>query len=137
MSLEGGDKKMDKVELQEILNALNLHSKHIDEKLENMEKIIVNRMDEMKVKLEERMDEMKIKLEKRMDARFYRLEKRLERLEKKFDGLRIELTKTQETVDYLPVKVCNMRKNSVPSILNNKLPPLYNSKKITPHLSPQ
>lgn len=62
---------MEQSGIQEILKALQLHSKHMDEKLSEM----WNRMDE-----------------------------RFDRIEKKLDGMRVELTETQETVDYLSSK---------------------------------
>lgn len=62
---------MEQSDLQEILKALQLHSTHIDQKLDGME----NRMD-----------------------------KRFDRIDKKLDGFRVELTETQETVDYLSSK---------------------------------
>lgn len=80
---------MEQAGIQEILKALQLHSKHIDEKLVDMRVQI----DNVKNQLESRID----KVESRMDERF-------DRIEKKLDGMRVELTETQETVDYLSSK---------------------------------
>jgi hypothetical protein len=85
---------MEKSELNEILNALKLHSEHIDKKMDVMKTDIEKQMDVMKTDLENRMDVMKTDLEKRMDVRF-------DRLEKKVDGIRVDLTETQETVNFL------------------------------------
>jgi chaperonin cofactor prefoldin len=54
--------------------------------------------------MDEKLEKMETKLINRMDEGFERLENRIDRLEKKFEGLRIELTETQETVDYLSSK---------------------------------
>lgn len=108
--------------VQEILKALQLHSNHVESKINDMnEKFknqmnvlkehLENKMDDMKEHLENRMDDMKEHLESRMDQLENRVDKlegtinnRFERLEKKMDGLRIEWIETQETVDYLASK---------------------------------
>lgn len=69
---------MEQHELKAILDALKVFSDKIDERFDS---------------LEQRMDRM----ENKMDTRF-------ERQEKKLDGLRVEITETQETVDYLSSK---------------------------------
>ncbi|MFD2629994.1 hypothetical protein [Oceanobacillus kapialis] len=69
---------MENHELNEILKALKLYSEENDKWFSELE----NRFS---------------KLENRMDDRF-------DRLEKKLDGMRVELTETQETVDYLASK---------------------------------
>ena len=66
--------------LKEILNALKLHSEHMDQKF------------------------------KKVDERFDRIEGRLDRMEKKMDGVRVELTETQETVDFISVKTLQHEK---------------------------
>ncbi|MGM0876463.1 MAG: hypothetical protein ACQEWV_17255 [Bacillota bacterium] len=66
--------------LKEILNALNLHSNHMDQKF------------------------------KKMDERLDRIDGRLDRMEKKMDGFRVELTETQETVDFISVKTIQHEK---------------------------
>jgi uncharacterized protein YhaN len=58
--------------LKEILNTLKLHSDHMDQKF------------------------------KKVDERFERIDKRFDRMEKKMDGFRVELTETQETLDFSP-----------------------------------
>jgi len=75
--------------IQEILKALELHSVHVDKKI-----------DQLKVDLETRMD-------KRFDEvyeRFDEMNKRFDRQDKKFNGVRVELAETQETVDFLSTK---------------------------------
>lgn len=89
---------MNKSGVQEILKALQLHSNHIDRKINDMKEHLENRMDDMKEHLESRMDQLENRvLEATINNRF-------ERLEKKMDGLRIEWIETQETVDYLASK---------------------------------
>ncbi|MFK4997125.1 hypothetical protein ACI2OX_04590 [Bacillus sp. N9] len=63
---------MEESGIKEILNALELHSAQIDQKL----------------------DQVESRLENRMDQRF-------DRLEVKIDHLRTDLTEVQETVDLL------------------------------------
>lgn len=47
---------------------------------------------------------------KKVDERFERIEERLDRVEKKIDGVRVELTETQETVDFISVKTLQHEK---------------------------
>ena len=95
---------MEQSGIKEILRALQLHSEHIDKKMESrmneMKEHMGNRMDQMEVKLENRMDQ----LENRMDQMEAKFDDRFDRLEKKFGGLNVELIETQETVDYLASK---------------------------------
>jgi hypothetical protein len=99
---------MEQSGIQEILKALKLQSTHIDEKLnemkvhlenhmENVKTDLENRMENVKTDLENRMENVKTDLENRMDERF-------DRIEAKLNGFRVELTETQETVDYLTIK---------------------------------
>lgn len=67
---------------KEIIKALELHSQHIDEKIDTMKTA----------------------------------------LEKKFDGIRVELTDTQETTDFYPVRLSNMKK-SFATPINNRISP--------------
>ena len=66
--------------LKEILNALKLHSDQMDHRF------------------------------KKVDERFDSIEGRLDRIEKKMDGFRVELTETQETVDFISVKTLQHEK---------------------------
>ncbi|MFD2762126.1 hypothetical protein [Lentibacillus juripiscarius] len=84
---------MEQSELQQTLGALNDFSRTIREEMQAMEKRLNNEMQVM----EKRM-------EKRMDERFDQVDGRFDKLEKKVDGLRVDLTETQETVDYLSSK---------------------------------
>ena len=57
--------------------------------------------------LKEALDELKVEMElrfKKVDERLDSIEGRLDRIEKKMDGFRVELTETQETVDFISVK---------------------------------
>ncbi|WP_251549212.1 hypothetical protein [Neobacillus muris] len=49
-------------------------------------------------------NQSKTDLENRMDEKFERMEERFDRIESKLNGFRVELTETQETVDYLTLK---------------------------------
>lgn len=84
---------MEQSGIQEILQALKLHSAHIDEKLKVMTTDLENRIESMKTDLGNQMDE-----------KFERMEERFDRIETKLNGFRVELTETQETVDYLTIK---------------------------------
>lgn len=94
---------MEQSQLNEILQALKLQSEQMDQK----------------------MDTIRSDLEAKMDAGFERVDQRFDRLEKKVDGTRVELTETQETVDYLSSKMPNMRKSSGTSISSNPNPPTH------------
>jgi hypothetical protein len=85
---------MEQSGIQEILHALKLHSAHIDEKL-NL---------------------MATNLENRMDEKFDRMDERFDRIESKLNGFRVELTETQETVDYLTIKNAQHEKKLRPKI---------------------
>lgn len=74
---------MEQSHLKEILNALTLHGEHIDKK----------------------MNELKVDLENRMDEGFKEVNKRFDNLGKKVDGIRVDLSETQETTDFLSSKV--------------------------------
>ena len=84
---------MNKSGVQKILKALQLHSEHVDSKINEMNEKFENQMNALKEYLENRVDQ----LESTMNNRF-------ERIEKKMDSLRIEWIETQETVDYLASK---------------------------------
>jgi len=71
--------------LKEILNALKLHSDKMDQKFKKVDEKIDGRFE-------------------RVDERFDSIEGRLDRIEKKMGGMRVELTETQETVDFISVK---------------------------------
>ncbi|MBM4761768.1 hypothetical protein [Bacillus sp. B15-48] len=86
---------MEKSGLHEILNALKLHSEHIDKKIEGLKFDLDKRLDSMN----HRLDSM----ENRMDTRF-------DRLEKKVDGIRVDLSETQETVNFLSSKYAQHEK---------------------------
>lgn len=72
---------MEQTGIQEILKALQLHSAQLDKKLEDM----------------------KVYLEKKLDKGF-------DRIETKLSNYQIELSETQETVDYLAIKVAQHEK---------------------------
>lgn len=98
---------MEQSALKEILHALALHSKHIDEKMDQMKKELEDRLDKRFDQVDKRFEEVDRRFEQvdrrfeQIDKRFEQMDERFDRLEKKFDGARIELIETQENVDYL------------------------------------
>ncbi|MFD1851377.1 hypothetical protein [Oceanobacillus bengalensis] len=83
--------------LNEILGALNQHSVHVDNKFDQLRNDLESKMDNMRNDLESKMDNMRNdmgNLEQKMDKGF-------SRLGKKVDGIRVELTETKETTDYV------------------------------------
>ncbi|OAS85820.1 MULTISPECIES: hypothetical protein [Metabacillus] len=73
--------------LKEILNALKIHSDHMDQKFK---------------KADERFEQV--------DKRFDNIDDRLDRIEKKKDGFRVGLTESQETIDFISVKTLQHEK---------------------------
>ena len=70
--------------LKEILNALKLHAEHIDKKFEQVDKRF-----------------------EQIDKRFEQVDKRFDRLEMKVDGVRLDLTDTQKTTNFLLGKIAH------------------------------
>ncbi|SEN02586.1 hypothetical protein SAMN05192533_10889 [Mesobacillus persicus] len=100
---------MEKSELNEILNALKLHSEHIDKKMDVMKTDLEKRIGSLEGRmgsLEGRMGS----LEGRMDSLDTKMDVRFDRLEKKVDGIRVDLTETQETVNFLSSKYAQHEK---------------------------
>ncbi|EKN70841.1 hypothetical protein BABA_03219 [Neobacillus bataviensis LMG 21833] len=97
---------MEQSGIQEILNALKLYSSQIDKKLDEMKTDLENKIDNVKSDLKN----VKTGLENRMDERFDQMDERFDRLESKLNGFRVELTETQETVDYLSIKTAQHEK---------------------------
>lgn len=103
---KGGD-SMEATSIQEILNALKLHSSHIDQKIDQLNDHLEKRIDEVRDQMNLRMDQLDNRmdqLESRLDHMEFTMEERFDRMEKKFDGMRVEIIETQETVDYLSTK---------------------------------
>ncbi len=110
---------------KEILNALKLHSEHIDQKMDVMKENLEGQMNEGFKQISqrfERVDERFEQIDKRfdqiderfeqiykrleqVDERFEQIDKRFDNLDKKVDGIRVDLTETQETTDFLSSKV--------------------------------
>lgn len=84
----------DKTILNEVLKALELHSEKIDKRFDQIDK----RFEEVDKRFEQ------------MEKRFDQMDVRFDRLEKKVDGNRVELTETQETVDFLSGKTIQHEK---------------------------
>lgn len=77
--------------LKEILNALKLHAEHIDKKFEQVDK----RFEQVDKRFEQ------------IDNRFEQVDKRFDRLEMKVDGVRLDLTDTQKTTNFLLGKIAH------------------------------
>lgn len=98
---------MEATSIQEILNALKLHSSHIDQKIDQLNDHLEKRIDEVRDQMNLRMDQLDNRMdqvESRLDHMEFTMEERFDRMEKKFDGMRVEIIETQETVDYLSTK---------------------------------
>lgn len=98
---------MESHEFQEILKALKQYSKETDRKIDALQ----TEMNEGFKQVGERFEQVDKRFEQ-IDQRFEKIEKRLDRIEdrmdrsdKKYDGLRVDMTETQETTDYLSSKV--------------------------------
>ncbi|WP_106497940.1 hypothetical protein [Lentibacillus sp. Marseille-P4043] len=87
---------MDEYGFKEILNAFKLHSEHIDKKMDTLKADLTGQINGLGTRVDG--------LDNRMDEGFKRVDKKLDNLNKKLVGLRVELTETQETVDYLSSK---------------------------------
>lgn len=83
---------MEKFELEEILKALNLFSTNINTRFDSLE----NKVNSLENKVNS--------LDNKVETLDQQMNERLDRLEKKFDGFRVELVETQETLDYLSSK---------------------------------
>ncbi|MDC3418476.1 hypothetical protein [Aquibacillus salsiterrae] len=83
---------MENTGLNQILEALKLHGEHVNAKF-----------DEMKKQMDERFEQVDRRFEQ-MDERFKQMDKRFDRMEKKLSGIRVDLSETQETVDFLSSK---------------------------------
>ena len=73
--------------VKEILQALKLHTNQMEQRF--------NQIDERFEKVDQRLDS---------------IDERLDRMEKKMDGFRVELTETQETVDFIAKKTLQHEK---------------------------
>ncbi|WP_066297234.1 hypothetical protein [Bacillus sp. FJAT-29937] len=73
--------------VKEILQALKVHSNQMEQRF--------NKIDKRFEKVDQRLD---------------LIDERLDRMEKKMDGFRVELTETQETVDFIAKKTLQHEK---------------------------
>ncbi|MBP2239645.1 chromosome segregation ATPase [Cytobacillus eiseniae] len=89
--------------IQEILKALELHSKHIDHKITDMKVQLENRMDEKFARVDQRFEKMDQRLEQ-MEEKFDQMDERVCRIETKLDSLKVEIIETQQDVDHLTIK---------------------------------
>ena len=107
--------------LKQILGALKDHSEEVgkqfvqmNNRIDDLDSKLNARMDDLDSKLNTRMDNLESKLNARMDDLDSKLNTRMDNLEskmdtgfdqlgKKFDGMRVELTETQETTDFVQI----------------------------------
>ncbi|WP_047985462.1 hypothetical protein [Ornithinibacillus californiensis] len=100
--------------LKEILHAVKLHGEHMNKQFVEMDAKFEKKFVEMDEKFEKKFAEMDANFEKRFDEmdekfekRFDEMDKRFDRLEKKVDGIRMDLTDTQQTTNYLLKKIAD------------------------------
>ncbi|WP_077618399.1 hypothetical protein [Bacillus sinesaloumensis] len=91
--------------LKEILHAFKLYSDKVD-----------NKLNVLKNDLESKMDRMEMK----MDTGFARIDERLERFEKKYDGMRVEMTESKETIDFILNKTAQ-HERKLQQLINQQL----------------
>lgn len=114
--------------LKEILNALKLHGEHMDEKMDDMEKRFDKKFDDMDKKFDTKIDDLEEKfdnkfedmnkkfdtkidgLNTKMDEGFKQVNQRFDRSGKKADGIRVDLTETRETTDFILSKTAQHEK---------------------------
>ncbi|MBO0960932.1 hypothetical protein J1P26_14620 [Neobacillus sp. MM2021_6] len=105
---------MEQSGIHEILHALKLYSSQVDKKLDEMKTDLENKIDHVKSDLENKIDHVKSGLESKIDNMKSdlenRMDERFDRIETKLNGFRVELTETQETVDYLSIKTAQHEK---------------------------
>lgn len=110
---------MEQSGIKEILNALELHSKNINQQINQLRVDFEKRFEQVDKRFEqvdkrfENVDKRFEQVDQRfeeMEKRFDRIDERLDRVDKKFDGMRVEITETQETVDFLSSKVIQHEK---------------------------
>ncbi|MFD1037320.1 hypothetical protein ACFQ3N_02625 [Virgibacillus byunsanensis] len=87
--------------LKEILNALTSHSEQVNNKFGQMDKKFEQKFDQMDQKFEQKFEEM----DKKFERKFEEMDKRFDRLETKVDGIRMDLTETQKTTNFLLGKI--------------------------------
>lgn len=89
--------------LQEILGVLKQFSVNIDQKIAALDQ----KIDQKIAVLDQKIDQLNQKMDEKFDEtneRLSQVENRLDRIEKKLDGFHVELTETQESVEFLLTK---------------------------------
>lgn len=94
--------------LKEILNALQLHSRKMDENFEKVDARF-EQVDACFAQVDARFEQVETRFNQ-VDDRFDRIEKRLDRVENKLGGFRAEMTEVQETVDFISAKTVQHEK---------------------------
>jgi len=103
--------------LQEILNALKLHGEHMDKKMDDMDRKFDTKIDNLEKRFDRKFEDMNKKfdtkiddLNTKMDEGFKQVNQRFDRSGKKADGIRADLTETQETTDFVLSKTAQHEK---------------------------
>ncbi|MBM7571673.1 hypothetical protein [Aquibacillus albus] len=94
---------MEKTELNQILDALKLHGEQVSSKFDEMEIKVNTRIDKLEKQMNDRFEKVDKHFEQ-IDDRFEQVDKRFDRVDDKLSGLRVDLSDTQKTVDYLRTK---------------------------------
>jgi|SRR5699024_9035181 uncharacterized protein (DUF885 family) len=87
--------------LKEILHALQMHSEHIDKKFEQMNDKMDNKINELESKMDNRINALESKMDNKISELDSKMNNGFDRLGKKVDGIRVELTETQENTEYV------------------------------------
>ncbi|MUK87745.1 hypothetical protein GMD78_04930 [Ornithinibacillus sp. L9] len=98
--------------LKEILHVLRSHSDQVNKRFKEMDDRFEKKFEQLDDKFERKFQQMDDKFEKRFvqmeqkfEKKFDHMDKRFDRLEQKVDGIRIDLTDTQKTTNFLLSKV--------------------------------
>lgn len=92
--------------LKQILGALRDHSQKMDKQFDQMN----NRVDGVESKLNTRINDLESSMNTRINDLESRMDTGFDQLGKKFDGMRVELTETQETTDFVLSKTAQHEK---------------------------
>jgi chromosome segregation ATPase len=95
--------------LKQVLNALSVHSKQLNAKMEEGFAEVNDRMDQRFAEVDKRFDAVDQRFAE-VDNRFDVVEQKIDHLNKKVDGLRINLHETQETAEFSASKVIQHEK---------------------------
>lgn len=108
MKANGSDDMKQETMLAEILKALKLHREQVEKQFVNMDLKFEKRFADMEEKYEKRFSEAKF--EKRFDD----MDQWFDLLEKKVDGIRVDLTDTQEVTNFSLSRTAKIKENAAP-----------------------